>query len=78
MQLNVAAYLIDWTNQQLTQTHAGVEEGLPVGGTVGRFGTSYTTNVGVSEVRGVEAELLAKLGDKYPAQAEVKKLLAGL
>jgi len=68
MQLNVAAYLIDWTNQQLTQTHAGVEEGLPVGGAVGRFGTSYTTNLGVSEVRGVEAELLAKVGRNWDVQ----------
>lgn len=84
MQLNVSAYLIDWTNQQLTQTHAGVEEGQPVGGSVGRFGTSYTTNLGVSEVRGLEAELLAKLGWNWDVQlsyalqdTEIKKYANG-
>lgn len=68
MQLNVSAYLIDWTNQQLTQTHAGVEEGQPAGGAVGRFATSYTTNLGSSEVRGIEAELLAKVGQHWDVQ----------
>lgn len=51
--LNASAYMIDWTNQQLTQTLAvpttGRRDGL--------LGTlSFTTNIGASEIRGLELE----------------------
>ena len=66
VQLNTALYLIDWTNQQLTQTGPVLEEGRPVGApTQPQFGTSYTANLGKSEVRGVEMEMLAALGPHW-------------
>ncbi len=66
MQFNTALYLIDWTNRQLTQTGPMLEEGRPVGApTQPQFGTSYTANLGKSEVRGVEMEMLAALGPHW-------------
>ena len=66
MQLNTALYQIDWTNQQLTQTGPVLVEGRPVGApTQPQFGTSYTANLGKSEIRGLEVEMLAALNDHW-------------
>lgn len=70
VQFNTALYLIDWTNQQLTQTGPVEEEGRPVGAsTQPQFGTSYISNLGKSEIRGVEMELLAALGMHWTLRA---------
>lgn len=70
VQFNTALYLIDWTNQQLTQTGPVEEEGRPVGApTQPQFGTSYISNLGKSEIRGVEMELLAALGSNWTLRA---------
>lgn len=50
---NVAAYYIDWTNQQLTTAFT-----FPTGGT-----QSYITNAGKSEVYGLEVEVQSALND---------------
>lgn len=47
MVVNLAAYYIDWTNQQLTTTFF-----FPTGGT-----QSYIVNAGETEVKGLEAEI---------------------
>lgn len=66
VQFNTALYLIDWTNQQLTQTSPVIEEGRPVGApTPPQFSTSYIANLGKSEVRGLEMEMLAALGQNW-------------
>lgn len=66
MQLNTALYFIDWTNQQLTQTAPVAEEGQPVGSvTQPQFLTSYTANLGQSQIRGIETEMLAALGQHW-------------
>ena len=54
---NVAAYYIDWTNQQITSTFF-----FPEGGT-----QSYIRNAGKSEVKGFELELEAALTDHFTA-----------
>ncbi|MFN7177464.1 MAG: TonB-dependent receptor, partial [Thermaurantiacus sp.] len=52
--LNLAAYYIDWKNQQLTQT-------VQIPRRDGALGSvSFTTNVGKSEVKGVELEAIAR------------------
>lgn len=51
---NLAAYYIDWTNQQITSTFF-----FPAGGS-----QSYILNAGKSEVKGVELELEAALTDR--------------
>lgn len=64
LQVNAAAYFIDWSNQQLTQSQSVFEEGranLPAGAPQPQFLTSYTTNLGKSEIRGVELDVLARL-----------------
>lgn len=66
VQFNTALYLIDWKNQQLTQTGPVAEEGRPVGvPTQPQFGTSYTANLGKSRIRGVEMEMHAALNDHW-------------
>lgn len=66
VQLNTALYFIDWTNQQLTQTSPVNEEGRPVvSATQPQFLTSYTANLGKSQIRGIEAEMLAALGQHW-------------
>lgn len=66
VQLNTALYFIDWANQQLTQTAPVAEEGRPVGGAPQpQFLTSYTSNLGQSEIRGIETEMLAALGQNW-------------
>ncbi|KRG55418.1 hypothetical protein ABB25_12030 [Stenotrophomonas koreensis] len=50
MRVNANVFYIDWTNQQLTQTGPVLRKN----GTL--FSTSYTTNVGESEVKGFELE----------------------
>jgi outer membrane receptor protein involved in Fe transport len=66
VQFNTALYFIDWTNQQLTQTGPVLEEGRPVGApSQPQFVTSYTSNLGKSEIRGVEMEMLAALGPNW-------------
>ena len=63
VQLNAALYLIDWTNQQLTQSGPVAEEGVPVGAVVPpQFATTYNVNLGTSEIRGLEMEMRAALG----------------
>lgn len=52
--LNVAAFFIDWNNQQLTQS-------VQIPRRDGALGSvSFTTNVGKSEVKGVEIEASAR------------------
>lgn len=53
--LNLAAFYIDWKNQQLTQTVVVPRRD----GALGQV--SFTTNVGKSEVKGVEVEAAARL-----------------
>lgn len=66
VQLNTALYFIDWTNQQLTQTSSVSEEGRPIGSaTQPQFLTSYTANLGKSQIRGIETEMLAALGQHW-------------
>lgn len=66
LQVNGAVYFIDWTNQQLTQTSPVSEEGRAVGAAAQpQFLTSYTANLGRSEIFGAELEMLAVLGDHW-------------
>lgn len=66
VQFNTALYLIDWANQQLTQTSPVREEGTPVGAAAApQFVNSYVANLGKSEIRGVELEMLAALGSYW-------------
>jgi len=51
LEVNAAAYYIDWTNQQITSVFT-----FPVGGT-----QSYVSNAAKSEVKGVELEVQAAL-----------------
>ncbi|TVQ47906.1 MAG: TonB-dependent receptor [Gammaproteobacteria bacterium] len=60
---NLSAYYIDWTNQQLTENQATAQEGG------GQFVTSYTRNLGQSEVKGFEAELRYVLNDFWDVRA---------
>ena len=56
---NIAAYYIDWSNQQLTQTiQASRRDGV-----LGSL--SFTSNVGKSEVKGVELEVRGRLNDSF-------------
>src|SRR5690606_17779846 len=50
MRVNANVFYIDWTNQQLTQTGPVLRKNGSL------FSTSYTTNVGESEVKGFELE----------------------
>lgn len=50
LRLNASVFLIDWTNQQLTQTGPVTRRNGSL------FSNSYTTNVGESEVKGFELE----------------------
>jgi iron complex outermembrane recepter protein len=55
--LNAAAFLLDWTNQQLTQTFSGIRrDGVPAQ-------IAPTVNVGRSEVKGFEIELNGRVTD---------------
>jgi len=65
VQFNTALYLIDWKNQQLTQNATVDEEGRPVGGPQPQFAESYILNLGRSEIRGVEIEMLAALTEHW-------------
>jgi iron complex outermembrane receptor protein len=60
---NLSAYYIDWKNQQLTENQATAQEGG------GQFVTSYTRNLGKSEVKGLEAELRYVLNDYWDVRA---------
>ena len=61
--LNAAAFYIDWTNQQLTQTFAGVRrDGVPAN-------IAPTVNVGKSEVKGFEIEMTGRLSDDFSVRA---------
>jgi iron complex outermembrane recepter protein len=55
MTVNLAAYFIDWSNQQLTTAFT-----FPTGGT-----QSYITNAGKTEVYGVELDFQAALTDWF-------------
>ncbi|MBL8643308.1 MAG: TonB-dependent receptor [Rhodospirillaceae bacterium] len=57
--LNLAAYYVDWTNQQLTTTFV-----FPTGGT-----QSYLINAAKSRVKGFEATVSAVLTDYFTASA---------
>ena len=50
LRVNANVYLIDWTNQQLTETGPVIRKNGSL------FATSYTTNVGESEIKGFELE----------------------
>ncbi|MBV6424061.1 MAG: Vitamin B12 transporter BtuB [Steroidobacteraceae bacterium] len=84
VQFNTALYFIDWTNQQLTQTSPVREEGTPVGApATPQFTTSYTSNLGKSEIRGLEIEMLAALNRNWDLRmtyalqdAEIKEYLS--
>jgi len=65
VQFNTALYYIDWKNQQLTQNSPVREEGVPVGGAPPQFVDSYIQNLGKSEIRGIEMEMLAALGPHW-------------
>ena len=70
LQLNAALYLIDWQNQQLTQSFPVQEEGRAVGAaTQPLFTDSYITNLGKSEIRGLELEMLAALSPNWTLRA---------
>ena len=77
LRVNANVYLIDWTNQQLTETGPVTRKN----GTL--FSTSYTTNVGESEIRGFELETqwvfaqgwLASLAYSY-TDAEIKHFIS--
>ncbi|WP_442683195.1 TonB-dependent receptor [Stenotrophomonas sp. JC08] len=76
LRVNANVYLIDWTNQQLTLTGPVTRRN----GTL--FSTSYTTNVGESEIQGFELESqwvfaqgwLASLAYSY-TDAEIKNFV---
>ncbi len=51
---NLSAYFLDWKNQQLTQTTTGVRRDGALAA------LSFTTNVGKSQVKGLELELTAR------------------
>ncbi len=56
--LNAAAFLLDWTNQQLTQTFSGTRrDGVPAQ-------IAPTVNVGRSQVKGFEIELNGRVTDE--------------
>jgi outer membrane receptor protein involved in Fe transport len=57
--LNVAGYYIDWKNQQLTQTIQAQRRDGVLGS------VSFTSNVGASEVKGVELEARARLSENF-------------
>jgi outer membrane receptor protein involved in Fe transport len=84
LQVNTALYFIDWTNQQLTQTAPVAEEGRAVGAAAQpQFLTSYTSNLGKSQIRGVETEMLAALGQHWDLRltyayqdAEIKRYIS--
>lgn len=65
VQFNTAVYFIDWSNQQLTLNAPVNEEGLPVGATQALYQNSFIANLGKSQVRGVEMEMLAALGSHW-------------
>ncbi len=65
VQFNTALYFIDWKNQQLTLNQPVNEEGIPVAGSPTQFSDSYIQNLGKSEIRGVEMEMLAALGPHW-------------
>jgi iron complex outermembrane receptor protein len=77
LRLNANVYLIDWTNQQLTETGPVTRKNGSL------FSTSYTTNVGESEIRGFELESqwvfaqgwLASLAYSY-TDAEIKSFIS--
>lgn len=50
LRVNANVYLIDWTNQQLTETSPVIRKNNSL------FASSYTTNVGESEIKGFELE----------------------
>ncbi|MCC5867384.1 MAG: TonB-dependent receptor [Gammaproteobacteria bacterium] len=60
---NLSLYYIDWKNQQLTENQATAQEGG------GQFVTSYTRNLGKSEVKGLEAELRYVINDFWDVRA---------
>jgi iron complex outermembrane recepter protein len=56
---NLAGYYIDWSNQQLTQTiQASRRDGV-------LSSVAFTSNVGKSEVKGLEFEMRARLTDYF-------------
>ena len=55
--INAAAYYIDWSNQQLTQTIQAARRDGVLGS------VSFNANVGKSEVKGFELDMRARLGD---------------
>ena len=58
MTLNVAAFYLDWSNQQLTQTFSGIRrDGVPAQ-------IAPTVNVGRSEVKGFEVEMNARVNSE--------------
>jgi iron complex outermembrane recepter protein len=64
--LNASAYMIDWTNQQLTQTLAV----QPAGRRDGILGSlSFTTNIGASEIRGLELESVFRPNSNWEFRA---------
>ncbi|MBB1117444.1 TonB-dependent receptor [Stenotrophomonas sp. W1S232] len=77
LRLNANVYLIDWTNQQLTETGPVLRKNGSL------FSTSYTTNVGESEIKGFELESqwvfapgwLASLAYSY-TDAEIKSFIS--
>lgn len=56
---NVAAYYIDWSNQQLTQTIQAARRDGVLGS------VAFTSNVGKSEVKGFELDVRARIGDYF-------------
>ncbi|MCP5327397.1 MAG: TonB-dependent receptor [Sinobacteraceae bacterium] len=66
VQFNTALYFLDWSDQQLTLTSPVFEEGVPVGAaTPPQFVNSYVDNLGKSEIRGIEMEMLAALSPHW-------------
>lgn len=64
--LNASAYFIDWTNQQLTQTLAV----QPSGRRDNILGSlSFTTNIGASEIRGLELESVFRPNARWEFRA---------
>lgn len=58
MTLNFAAFYLDWTNQQLTQTFSGIRrDGVPAQ-------IAPTVNVGRSKVKGFEIEMNARISSE--------------
>lgn len=65
LRVNMAAYFIDWTNQQLTQSTSALNEGQQVGQPPVYSLAPNTVNLGTTQIKGLELEATAILTDLW-------------